>query len=77
MDIDKTKPYPLINSLECKSCGRCVAACPKQVLQIGSELNERGYRYVVYAGTGCVGCGTCFYTCPEPYALEIHIPAKG
>jgi NAD-dependent dihydropyrimidine dehydrogenase PreA subunit len=31
---------------------------------------------VVYAGEGCIGCATCFYTCPEPHALEIHIPAK-
>ena len=76
MEIDKTKPYPEINSLECKSCGRCVAACPRKVLAIGTEINSRGYYAVVYSGEGCVGCGTCFYTCPEPHALKIHIPAK-
>ena len=76
MEIDKSKPYPLINSLECKSCGRCVDACPKKVLSIGNILNSRGYKAVVYAGEGCIGCATCFYTCPEPHALEIHIPAK-
>ena len=51
-------------------------ACPKGVLSIGKQLNPRGYRAVVYAGTGCIGCASCFYTCPEPYALEIHIPKK-
>ena len=76
MPIDTTKPYPLINSLECKSCGRCVAACPKKVLSLGQELNARGYRAVVYAGEGCIGCGTCFYSGPEPNALEVHVPAK-
>ena len=76
MEIDKTKPYPLINSLECKSCGRCVAACPKQLLSIGDQLNSRGYHFVVYKGSGCIGCGNCFYSCPEPHALEVHIPAK-
>ena len=76
MEIDRTKPYPLINALECKSCGRCVVACPKGVLSIGKQLNPRGYRAVVYAGTGCIGCASCFYTCPEPYALEIHLPKK-
>ena len=76
MEIDKTKPYPLINSLECKSCGRCVEACPKKCLAIGTELNARGFKPVVYQGTGCVGCATCFYACPEPWALEVHIPQK-
>lgn len=76
MEIDKTKPYPLINALECKSCGRCVQACPKKCLEIGTVLNERGYKAVTYKGTGCVGCATCFYSCPEPWALEIHIPQK-
>ncbi|NLF94098.1 MAG: ferredoxin family protein [Oligosphaeraceae bacterium] len=76
MEIDKSKPYPEINSLECKSCGRCVAACPKQVLQIGKVLNARGYYSVAYSGSGCIGCNTCFYTCPEPHALVIHKPGK-
>ena len=74
--MDKTTPYPQINALECKSCGRCVDACPKKCLEIGNELNVRGYRPVVYKGEGCIGCVSCFYTCPEPYALEIHIPKK-
>jgi len=76
MDIDKTKPYPVINPLECKSCGRCVAACPQKVLAIGDVLNERGYHAAIYLGHGCIGCATCFYTCPEPHAIEIHLPPK-
>lgn len=77
MDIDKSKPYPRITALECKACGRCVAACPKKVLSLGHELNARGYHHVVYSGTGCIGCGNCFYTCPEPHAIAVHIPGKG
>ena len=74
--MDIKKPYPLINPLECKSCSRCVVACPKQCLRLGKALNERGYCPVDYVGEGCVGCATCFYSCPEPNALEIHIPQK-
>ena len=74
--MDKTTPYPQINARECKSCGRCVDACPKKCLEIGNEHNVRGYRPVDYKGEGCIGCATCYYTCPEPYALEIHIPKK-
>ncbi|NMA43879.1 MAG: 4Fe-4S dicluster domain-containing protein [Oligosphaeraceae bacterium] len=76
MNLERDKAYPLINALECKSCGRCVAACPKKVLRIGDKLNERGYHYVVYAGSGCIGCNNCFYDCPEPNAISVHVPRK-
>ena len=75
--MSENKPYPLIHELECKSCGRCVTACPKSVLKIGDKLNARGYHAAVYTGEGCTGCTNCFYTCPEPNAIEVHIPGKG
>lgn len=73
----RKEPYPLINIIECKACGRCIEACPGSVLGMSEQLNERGYHYVVYAGEGCTGCASCYYTCPEPLAIEIHIPLKG
>lgn len=73
---EKDKPYPLINSKECKACERCIVDCPANVLNLGDELNERGYHYAIYSGDGCIGCGACFYTCPEPLAIEIHVPQK-
>lgn len=76
MDTPTPEPYPVINALECKACGRCVVACPKQVLVMGEAINERGYRFAVYTGAGCIGCAACFYTCPEPNAIEVHIPQK-
>jgi len=69
-------PYPEICELECKACGRCVAACPKGVLRLSEGFNPRGYHYAEYGGEGCIGCGRCFYTCPEPYTLRIHLPAR-
>lgn len=73
---DVGNPYPVINALECKACERCIMSCPAQALRLGNEFNERGYRYVIYAGEGCTGCGACYYTCPEPNAVEVHIPLK-
>jgi 2-oxoisovalerate ferredoxin oxidoreductase delta subunit len=70
------KPYPVIQEIECKACLRCVVACPVKVIEPGAKLNARGYAYVVYKGDGCTGCGNCFYTCPEPNAIEVHIPGK-
>lgn len=75
-NTDKKEPYPVINPLECKGCERCIIACPARALKLVTKLNERGYRYVEYMGGGCTGCGACYYTCPEPNAVEVHIPLK-
>jgi acetyl-CoA synthetase len=73
---EKDRPYPAIAAVECKACERCILACPTNVLKMGMELNQRGYRYVTYSGDGCIGCGACYYTCPEPLAIEVHVPHK-
>ncbi len=75
-EADNPKPYPRITGNECKACGRCVNACPREVLSLSPDLNDRGYHYAVYAGDGCTGCANCFYVCPEPHAVEVHIPDR-
>lgn len=60
-----------INEIECKSCGRCVTACPVHCLKIGPNANARGYHSVVYTGSGCIGCGNCYYSCPEPLCISV------
>jgi len=72
--VETRLPRPVIDADECKSCGRCVAACPKKCLRMTGRLNSRGVHPVAYAGDGCTGCAVCFYTCPEPYAIEIEKP---
>ena len=42
----KKEPYPVINIIECKACGRCIVACPKGVLKMSDDINERGYHYI-------------------------------
>ncbi|MDR2850133.1 MAG: 4Fe-4S dicluster domain-containing protein [Verrucomicrobiota bacterium] len=69
-----TLPRPVIDADECKSCGRCVEACPKKCLRLAAGLNSRGVKPAEYAGAGCIGCAICFYTCPEPYAITIQKP---
>jgi 2-oxoglutarate ferredoxin oxidoreductase subunit delta len=56
----------------CKSCGLCVATCPRKVLAIGDKSNSKGY-YVVaaVAPDKCVGCGLCGTVCPD-LALEVY-----
>ena len=67
-------PCPRVAVVECKGCGRCVAACPEDLLNMSEQVNKRGYVYAMYAGEGCKGCASCYYTCPEPGAIEIHLP---
>jgi 2-oxoisovalerate ferredoxin oxidoreductase delta subunit len=76
MSKPKKEPYPVINTIECKGCERCLLACKRDVLKMSASINERGYHYAIYDGEGCNGCGDCYYTCPEPLALEVHIPPK-
>ena len=51
----------------CKGCGRCIVACPKGLIQLSDDLNDRGYRYVVFTGTeeDCTGCTLCAVACPD------------
>jgi len=56
----------------CKSCGLCVAACPKGVLAISDKVNKRGYNYVqpVHPDS-CIQCSLCEHICPD-FAICVH-----
>ena len=50
----------------CKSCGVCVAFCPKQCLAISRKINNRGHRIAgVVDEQACIACGICFTVCPD------------
>lgn len=54
------------NKEACKSCGYCVAICPKHVLTLGEDVNKKGYRYVVAEDeTNCISCAMCAAMCPD------------
>ncbi|MBQ3924121.1 MAG: 4Fe-4S dicluster domain-containing protein [Firmicutes bacterium] len=61
-----------IRAESCKSCGYCVKFCPKGVLAIGEDVNQKGYQYVVAAKPEeCTGCATCGQVCPDA-AIEVY-----
>ena len=56
----------------CKSCGYCIKYCPKGVLALGSEVNSKGYEYVVAVKEeDCIGCCICGRMCPDG-TIEIY-----
>ena len=34
----------LIDKGRCKGCARCIVACPKGLIEMSADLNEKGYR---------------------------------
>ncbi len=67
----RERPKPFVLPEYCKGCGRCIEACPKHCIQLGTEINpESGLVPVIIDLEICNGCGLCYMACPEPYGLE-------
>jgi 2-oxoglutarate ferredoxin oxidoreductase subunit delta len=50
----------------CKGCGFCIEFCPADVLDVGTEINSRGYHPpVVKNEEKCTCCGLCEIICPD------------
>ena len=56
----------------CKGCSLCVETCPRDCLELGSDINTLGYQYARFVNQTCTACGMCFYACPEPAAITVH-----
>lgn len=64
---------PTINPEKCTACGKCVAACPKQVIElaqaskavvISCHSRDKGIDVKKKCQVGCIACGICVRTCP-------------
>lgn len=67
----RERPRPFVRPEYCKGCGRCIDACPKHCIQIGSEINPlTGLVPITLDLAACNGCGLCIGACPEPFGLR-------
>lgn len=70
----KPKTYydPIIFRDWCKSCGICIAFCPKHVIGRGKDTKP-----VIERPDDCIGCRFCELHCPD-FAITVRErPVKG
>jgi len=76
MSTVRERPKPLLLPQFCKGCGRCIEACPKHCITVGTEINPATGLMPVHLDLDlCNGCGLCMSACPEPYGLRAE-PGK-
>ena len=74
----RDRPKPFLFPQYCKGCGRCIEACPKHCIAIGTEVcAATGLVPVTLDLETCNGCGLCWSACPEPYGLAPTPPEFG
>jgi Na+-translocating ferredoxin:NAD+ oxidoreductase RNF subunit RnfB len=74
---------PIISREKCTACGKCVAACPKQVIElaqmskavvISCHSRDKGADTRKKCQVGCIACGMCVRTCPvDAIAIENNL----
>jgi len=70
MPTTAERPKPFLLPEYCKGCGRCIEACAKHCIELGTEINPKtGLVPVVLNLEECSACGLCMTACPEPYGL--------
>lgn len=71
MTTTTRKPPPLLVPEYCKGCGRCILACTKDCISLGTEINPlTGLVPITIDLTECNHCGLCIEACPEPFGLR-------
>jgi len=69
VDADKIKlPRAEIHIIKdrCKGCGFCIEFCPRDVLEVSEEFNERGaHPPKVTDESKCALCSFCQAVCPD------------
>ncbi|NLB15530.1 MAG: 4Fe-4S dicluster domain-containing protein [Clostridiales bacterium] len=54
------------NVERCKGCGLCVSVCPKKILELGENLNSKGYHPSrIKDQEKCIACAMCAVICPD------------
>jgi len=64
----------VVDKEKCKACGKCVAACPKKLIElipydakyaVACSSTDKGPVAMKACSSACIGCGICIKTCPN------------
>ena len=67
-DVKEIKGVVHITSAHCKGCAFCVEYCPRDVLRMSEEFNQKGYHpplVIEEKKDQCCYCKLCEAICPE------------
>lgn len=84
ISINEETGIPVIDHSKCTTCGACVKACPKFVLEMREKTSplyyvaclnkEKGAVAKKACSAACIGCGICVKNCPsEAITLENNV----
>lgn len=71
--IDMVDDFPVVNPDKCVSCGMCVKACPKAIIELQTlkarvwvpcSTKDPGKTVKAVCEVGCIGCKMCVKACP-------------
>lgn len=61
-----------IDKERCKGCELCVSFCPKSLIYMLDEFNNKGHHPSAFRDSGeCDGCTICAMMCPD-VAIEVY-----